>query len=176
MAQAPILSMVSRSGTQRSFWAMVPAAVDGRRGEAHAHAHGGDHAGAVAAQLDDRDERERRVAAALAPGPLGRGLALGHGLGHGPLELDLALEAVPGHLVHAEGREQLAQDVVGRRVAVLELVEVGLDLRLDEPAHGVAQHQLLVTPSVHGLLLRFGARVALDDGRVASPRLSPPPT
>src|SRR5262249_3700609 len=46
--------------------------------------------------------------------------------------------------------EQLAQHVVGRRVAVLELVVDGDDLLVDELTHGIAHHHLLVAPLVHG--------------------------
>ena len=40
--------------------------------------------------------------------------------------------------------------VVGRHVAVLESVDVGHDLCLDEPTDGVADHQLLFGPFEHG--------------------------
>ena len=149
IAQAPIFSSVSSSGTQRSFWAIVPLRHDRGRGQAHRHAHGGDHARAVPAQLDDRDQRERwsaaaarRSASSAAPRPARPLDRL--------LDLDALLEAARGHGVHAEGREQLAEDVVGRRVAVLELLDVRLDLLLHELADGVADHQLLVGPLVHG--------------------------
>ena len=46
--------------------------------------------------------------------------------------------------------EQLAEDVVGREVAVLELTVVRHDLLLDEVAHGGAHHLLLVRPLEHG--------------------------
>ena len=88
------------------------------------HAHRGDHARAAVAQLDDRHQREAtgRVAAARAR-PLGRRLALRR-----PRRRFLGsiwrLKRSRGHLVHAEGREQLAQEVVGRQVAVLELLAV----------------------------------------------------
>jgi hypothetical protein len=63
---------------------------------------------------------------------------------------DLLGEAVAGHGVHAEGAEQLAEDVVGREVAVLELLPARRDLGEDELAHRVADHDLLFGPLVHG--------------------------
>ena len=54
------------------------------------------------------------------------------------------------HLVHAEGLEELAQDVVGRRVAVLELLDLRLDLGLHELPHHVADHLLGLGPIDHG--------------------------
>ena len=67
IAQAPILSMVSRSSAQRSFWAMVPFDMIAAAGEAHADTPiavtmPGQHP----AQLDDRDQRQAAVAAAVA--------------------------------------------------------------------------------------------------------------
>ena len=76
------------------------------------------------------------------------------------LARDLLLEARARHLVDAEGREQLAQDVVGRQVAVLELLEVRLDLRFDEAPHRVADHLVLLAPLDHGYSSRFAARGA----------------
>jgi predicted RNA-binding protein len=67
----------------------------------------------------------------------------------GSLAGELALEAVPGHGVHAEGGEQLAEDVVRRQVAVLQLTVVRHDLLGDEVAHGRLHHALLVRPLDH---------------------------
>ena len=170
MAQAPILSIVSRSGTHRSFWAIVPRLLMAAEVRPMLTPMAVTMPGQYAAQLDDRDHRERRVAAALPDRALGRRLALGHGIGDGPLELDLAGEAVPGHLVHAERREELAQRGVRRRVAVFELVDVRFDLRLDEPPHGVLQHQLLVAPSIHAV--PPGVVTPVPPASVGSPTLA----
>ncbi len=64
------------------------------------------------------------VNAAPLPPPSPSVVGVGLGIGVSSVALDLALEALPRHRVHAEGAEQLAQDVVGRDVAVLELLEV----------------------------------------------------
>ena len=63
---------------------------------------------------------------------------------------DPAVEAVGGHRVHAEGLVQLAEQVVRRQVAVLELLAVRADLVVDELAHGVAHHLELFGPFEHG--------------------------
>ena len=117
-------------------------AHDRGRGEPHRHSHGGDHARAVPAQLDDRQHRHcraRTTAVALAP------LALLARL----LGLDAPLEALARHRVHAERGEELAQDVVRRQIAVLELVALRDDLGLDELADGVPDHLLLFGPLEH---------------------------
>jgi len=67
----------------------------------------------------------------------------------GLLAGDLAREPVPRHRVHPEGREQLADDVVRRQVAVLELAVVGHELLLDEVPHRRPNHLLLVSPFDH---------------------------
>ena len=65
-------------------------------------------------------ERERGAAAASPLASLlGRLLLPGR---DALLALDARLEALARHRVHAEGGEQLPQDVVGRQVAVLELL------------------------------------------------------
>ncbi len=56
--------------------------------------------------------------------------------------------------VHPERRVQLAQQVVGREVAVLELLAVRSDLVVDELAHGVAHHLELFGPFEHGRIVR----------------------
>ena len=56
------------------------------------------------------------------------------------LGVDAALEAVAGHRVHAERGEQLAEDVVRRQVAVLELLPLRTDLVVHELADRVADH------------------------------------
>jgi hypothetical protein len=63
--------------------------------------------------------------------------------------LDHAPEALPVHLVDAEGRQHLAQDLVRRQVTVLELFEVRHDLGGDELAHCIADHELLLGPFDH---------------------------
>ena len=149
-------------------------AEDRRSGEADAHAHRRDHARAVAAQLDDRNQRRcglvglrGRVA---SPGAFLRRFAR-------LLERDLLLESRLRHLVHAEGRVHLAQDVVGREIPVFELLDLGRDFRLEEAANRVADHQLGFAPFVHICLLdvrfrsrlrRSGHRVGLSGRRVAS--------
>ena len=70
MAQAPILSRVSRSRPQRSICAGVPLFMMVPPARPVLTPERGDDARAVVAQLDDRDERHGGVAAAL--GALGR--------------------------------------------------------------------------------------------------------
>ena len=93
---------------------------DGAGGQADAHPHRGHDARAVVAQLDDRDEGHGRRPAVTGPvRPLLRRLD-----GAADLALELLLEPVAGHLVHAEGGVQLADDVVGGESLVLEGVDV----------------------------------------------------
>ena len=145
IAQAPILSSVSRSSAHRSFWAIVPfdmiAADVSPMLTPIAVTMPGQHS----AQLDDRDQRHAGVAATLGRsrrGSAARGL-------RGSFALDLALEAVAGHVVHAERGEQLAQDVVRRHVAVLEFLDVRADLVVDEPPDRVDDHAVFFGPLVH---------------------------
>src|SRR4029077_17961785 len=63
---------------------------------------------------------------------------------------DLPGKALARHLVQAEGTHELAQDVVRRQVAVLEVMPPGLDLLVDEPPRHVANHQVLLAPLDHG--------------------------
>ena len=117
---------------------------DGRSGETGGHAERGDQAGAVAAQLDDGDQAVAGVApTAVAAGHLG---AVGLGL---LLGLDPVGETAARHLVHAEGGVELAEQVVGREVAVLEILLDGEELLVDEVAHRRAQHLMFVGPLVH---------------------------
>ena len=123
-----------------------PLFHDRAGGQPDAHSHRGHDPRAVVAELDDRDQgHRRRPPVARPPGsfPLGR-------TGAGGLALELDLEAVAGHLVHPEGRVQLADDVVGGHVAVFEGVDVGDHLGLDEPADRVAHHQVLLGPLEQG--------------------------
>ena len=69
------------------------------------------------------------------------------------LRRDALVEAVGGHLVHAERLVELAQEVVRRHVAVLELLAVRADLGVDERAHRVTHHQQLFGPLEHRKLL-----------------------
>src|SRR5262249_45023559 len=111
------------------------------------------HARAVATQLDDRDQREGDALASVGGALallLPRRLAARGRLGGLLLLGDLALEARLRHLVHAERLEQLAQDVVGREVAVLELLDVRDHLRVDELADHVPHHLLGLVPGNHG--------------------------
>src|SRR5213592_1488428 len=144
MAQAPIFSSVSSGSPQRSFWAIVPfdmiaAAVR------PTHAERRHHARAVVTQLDDRNEAHADVLCAPLLARLLRRRAARRHL----LALDLLLEADAGHLVEAEGLHHLAQDVVGRQVAMLELHEVRLHLRLDEAADHIADELMLLAPLDH---------------------------
>src|SRR5207237_10419491 len=72
------------------------------------------------------------------------------------LGLDAALEALARHRVHAERREELAQEVVGRKVAVLQFVTLGDDFRRHELADGITDHLLLFGPLEHGHKLGGG--------------------
>ena len=81
--------------------------------------------------------------AVAAASPLGARLA-------GRSSLELSLELLARHLVEPEGREELAQDPVGREVPELELVEDGAHLVVDEPPHGLGDRDVLVGPLVHG--------------------------
>ena len=56
-------------------------------------------------------------------------------------------------IIDAEGGVELAQDVVGREVAVLELFELRNDLFGDKAPHGVANHLVLLVPLDHRGLL-----------------------
>ena len=68
------------------------------------------------------------------------------------LGVDAPVEAVGGHLVHAEGLVELPQQVVGREIAVLELLAVRADLGVDERAHRVTNHHQLFGPLEHRTL------------------------
>jgi hypothetical protein len=91
-----------------------------------------------------------RAAAPPSPRPAPAPLVLWCRTGSRLFAFHLLLEPFPGHLVHAEGGVELADDVVGRHVPVLELLEVGHHLRLDESADGIPHHQLLFGPFEHG--------------------------
>ncbi len=138
MAHAPILSSVSRSSAHRSFWAIVPLLMMA------AEVRPIDTPMAVTMpglwrQISMIGSIVMAMALAIAgPAPLGASSPAAR-----LLPLDLLLEALASHRVHAEGREELAQDVVGREVAELELVTLRRDLGLDELADRVPDHQLL---------------------------------
>jgi len=74
---------------------------------------------------------------------------------HSPPQAQGALERRPGHVAHPEGRVQLADDVVRRGVAELELLAPRADLLLHEVPHRVADHLVLVTPLIHMVDPRF---------------------
>ncbi len=123
-----------------------PLLHDRAAGQSEADPHRGDDPGAVVTELDDRDEGHRRGAAA-PPSPAPVDLApLAVGVGRGR---ELLREPVAGELVHSEGRVQLPDDVVGRKIAELELVDVRHHLGLDEPPDRIADHQLLLGPFEH---------------------------
>ena len=147
IAHAPILSIVSRSSAQRSFWAMVPfdmIAAEVRPMQTP-----------IAVTMPGQTRHSsmigiRLTAAAVAAGATpsaarrprrGRPRAFSRSI--------CLLEAVARHGVHAERGEHLAQDVVRRQVAVLELLHVRADLLVDEPLHRVADHLVLVAPLEH---------------------------
>ena len=86
--------------------------------------------GRALAQLDDRQQRERRP-----PPPLALVAARRSRAAAARRRFSAAMRRSKpsrGHLVHAERRVQLAQQVVGRQVAVLELLAVRPDLGVDE--------------------------------------------
>src|SRR5207302_6722934 len=100
----------------------------------------------------------------------------------GLLACDLALAAGTRHLVDAEGGHHLAQHGIGRRVAVLELAEVRLDLGLDEAAERLADQLVLLAPLDHAALPRSalrrqdGARLSLhaEQALLGEDRREPP--
>jgi hypothetical protein len=73
----------------------------------------------------------------------GRGAAL--------LALEVGLELGLGHLVDAEGREQLAEDVVRGQVPELQRFTVRHDLRLHEAPEHVSDLPVLLAPLEHGV-------------------------
>ena len=81
------------------------------------------------------------------------------------------LKRVARHLVHAERLVQLAQQVVRRQVAVLELLAVRADLVVDELPHRVADHLQLFGPFEHGPH-RTRSRPESDNGHVRFTRPS----
>ena len=148
IAHAPILSIVTMSRAQRFFCAIVPFDM-------------------IAAEVSPTDTpiavtmpgehlQSSMIGSIVKPPPFPRSRSL-------PLaapELSLAscagffrgdplVEAVGGHLVHAERLVQLAQQVVRREVAVLELLAVRADLGVDERADRVPHHQQLFGPLEH---------------------------
>ena len=121
IAHAPILSNVSRSSAHRSFCAVVPLLMIAAGGEARSLTPiAVTMPGRAAAELDDRQQHEAALAAGAAL--LARRRSSSSFVSAVRLGVDALLEAVARHLVHAEGREELAEDVVRRRVAVLELL------------------------------------------------------
>jgi hypothetical protein len=82
----------------------------------------------------------------IAPPPRGARAVVGRArpLVRARFGLDPPVERVGGHRVHAEGLVELAQQVVRREVAVLQLFAVGPDLVVDELAHGLPDHLHLV--------------------------------
>src|SRR5262249_27910145 len=68
----------------------------------------------------------------------------------GFLGLDLLQEALARGLVEAERLHHLLEDRVGRHVAVLEVLEMRHDLRLDEAADHVAGHAVALVSLDHG--------------------------
>src|SRR5205809_924672 len=143
----PIFSIgLEREERQRPALLLAegPARHDRGGGEADAHAERGHHAGAVAAELDHGDQLH-----GCRVGRLGTGGALARARLAFLLARDLPLEPCARHLVDAEGRHELPEDRVGRRVAVLELAQVRLDLGLDEAAKGLADQLVLLAPLDH---------------------------
>ena len=144
--------MVNRSTAQRSFWAIVPfdmiaadvspidtpIAVTMPGHTRHSSMIGISDMPPPSPPPDDSDS------ATSSPASIARSRSM-------PL-----LEPLAGHRVHPEGGEQLAQDVVRRQIAVLELVDVRADLVVDEALHRIADHLVLVTPLEH----RWSPRVS----------------
>ena len=149
IAHAPTLSIVSRSSAQRSFWAMVPlpmiaAPVSPIETPMAVTMPGQTRHISMIGIIVKAMLLASRGPSAFSATALPRR--------DGLLALDALLEALALHGVHAEGREQLAQQVVGRHVAELELLAVGPDLTVDEVADRLANHLLLFGPLVHGAL------------------------
>ncbi len=53
-------------------------------------------------------------------------------------------ERFPSHLVDAERRVQLANDVVGRQLTRLEPVDMRTEFLLDESAQCIAEHEVCI--------------------------------
>ena len=141
IAHAPTLSSVSRSSAHRSFCAVVPfdmiaVAVSPTDtpiavtmpGE---HLHSSMIGSSVIPPPRHPWSRSPRARCCRRCSGAVRRVLLG---------VDAALEGVARHRVHAERGVQLAQEVVRRQVAVLELLAVRADLVVDELPHGVADH------------------------------------
>src|SRR6185437_13743595 len=117
---------------------------------------GGYERGTVMAEPDDRDQGHRRLAVP-PPGRRVLPLLVPGRLLPGRLRPGRLLpgqrpgEALPGQLVQAEGGVQLPDDVVRRRIAVLQLVHPRRHLVGHEPTDGVPDGQLLLGPLEHGV-------------------------
>ena len=139
IAQAPILSSVMRSSAQRSICAGVPSLL----------------IVPAARPLDTPSEVRRPgltrhssiVEISCAAGS--DVAALARRLLTGELSLELAREALLRHLLQTEGVVHLSQDRVGRQSVVLEVIELGPDLLVDETPHDGDDRLLLVGPLVH---------------------------
>ena len=152
IAHAPILSSVRRSSAHRSFCAVVPrlmiaALVRPIDTPIAVTMPGQWRHNSMIGIIDTAASLVRPAASACRRRRL-------RPAGRVPLAFDATLELLARHDVHAERGEQLAQDVVGRQITVLELVALGHDLRLDELADGIADHLMLFGPFEHGATVR----------------------
>ena len=106
--------------------------------------------GRVVAELDDRDHLHRHLRCRAS----GDGLRFGAAVARRGIArlcaLDPRAKRRARHVGHAERLEHLAQHLVRRHVAVLELLEVRLDLGLDEAADRVADGEVHLVPLDHG--------------------------
>src|SRR5690606_34924814 len=150
MAQAPILSKVSRSRTHRSRcsgvprFMIVPAArprltpiADTRPG-ATLHS-------SMIGSMDIAALPPERSRPSPSPSPESDGAPA--------RSRSWRARKDARHLVHAERLEQVPQQVVRRQVARLQRVQVRPDLRVDPAAHRVPDHQVFVGPLDHALRL-----------------------
>ena len=125
-------------------------AIDRRGRETNAHAHRGDHARRTAAKFDDRQHRHAR-----APAGSAFFIFVAHcwcrvGTRSSFFTSDPLVEGCAGHRVKAKRFIQLAQDVVGRHVAVFEFLAVRTNFFFDEVPHGAADHLVFFRPFKHG--------------------------
>ena len=147
IAHAPILSSVSRSSAQRSFCAIVPfdmiAAAVSPTDTPIAVTMPGEH---LHSSMIGSSVNPAAATAAARVSPA-RARSLRRFFSASMRRCRSESRAI---CVHAERRVELAQQVVRRQVAVLELLAVRADLVVDELPHRVADHLQLFGPFVHG--------------------------
>ena len=145
IAHAPILSSVSRSRAHRSFCAVVPfdmieLAVSPTDTP-------------IAVTMPGEHLQSSMIGSSVIPPattPATCFLLALRSVRRSFFGFDPALEGIARHRVHAERGVQLAEEVVRREVAVLELLSMRADLVVDELPYGVADHLQLFRPFVHG--------------------------